>query len=201
MRQLRELADESRGVGPDEVRERDGAGQPFAGVHREHPGERVGGDRRPPHPVEGFFDAGLLVDTGEVRAHQAARRRRVVSEERPHPPTLHGRQAFQHRLTPLLRERADEVGRVVGLHPRDQLGHLRVGSVFEKLDLVERLELLEDVGLELGIVSALGSRYPDRRRSFHRLAPRGRSAERAAQVVDASDPTSVLRPQLTSRHE
>ena len=56
-----------------------------------------------------------------------------------------------HVLAPLLGQLQHEVGGVVRLHPREQLRDLRVGPVLDELELVAVLELLEDVGLELGV--------------------------------------------------
>ena len=49
-------------------------------------------------------------------------------------------------------ELGEEVGGVVGLHPRDQVGDLVVVAVFGELELVLVAELFEEVGFELGVV-------------------------------------------------
>ena len=74
-------------------------------------------------------------------------------------------------LAAILVELADDVGGVVGCHPREDLRDLLVGAVLEELALVLVVELLEDVGLELTVVVA------DRLDDLLTLVPRGRLHE------------------------
>ena len=60
-------------------------------------------------------------------------------------------QALEDRQAALLVDLVDEVGRVVGLHAREQSRGLDVAARLEELELVRRVELLEDVGLELAV--------------------------------------------------
>ena len=67
------------------------------------------------------------------------------------------RRAWKGERSPITSSRrssgscSDEVGGVVGLHAREQRGDLLVAAVLDELELVAVLELLEDVGLELGV--------------------------------------------------
>ncbi len=58
---------------------------------------------------------------------------------------------LEDRQTALLVDLVDQVGGVVGLHAREQARGLGVGAALEELELVGRVELLEDVGLELAV--------------------------------------------------
>ena len=60
-------------------------------------------------------------------------------------------QQREQPLTALLLELADHVGRIVGGHPREDLGDLLVGAILEELTLVLVVELLEDIRLELTV--------------------------------------------------
>ena len=67
-------------------------------------------------------------------------------------PALHGRQQLDDAVAALLVELGEQVDGVVGLHAREHRGDLLVGPVLEQLAGARVLELLEQVGLELGIV-------------------------------------------------
>ena len=56
------------------------------------------------------------------------------------------------RPTPFLVELGEQIDRIVGLHPREHRRDLLVGAVLEQLPGARVLELLEQVGLELGVV-------------------------------------------------
>ena len=107
----------------------------------------------------------------EVGAHQPAGLRRVVAEQRSHLDAMADGQQREHRLAPLLVELADDVGGVVGRHPREDLRDLGVGAILEELALVLVVELLEHVGLELAVVVADGLD------DLFALVPRGRLDE------------------------
>ena len=98
----------------------------------------------------------MLGEQHEVGAHQPAGLGGVVAEQGAHLHPLADRQQREHRLAALLVELADDVGGVVGSHPREDLGDLLVGAVLEELALVVVVELLEHVGLELAVVVADG---------------------------------------------
>ncbi len=115
-----------------------------------------GGTELVAHSLERLLDGGLLVDGHEVGAHEAAGLGGVVPEQRAHLGALGRGQEHQHRLAARLIELGDEVGGVVGRHAREDLRHLLVGALLEKLDLVVVVELLEDVCLQLAIVVADG---------------------------------------------
>ncbi len=53
----------------------------------------------------------------------------------------------------VLVELDDEVGGVVGGHGGEQTGRLGVGAATHELDLMLRVELFEDVGLELTVLT------------------------------------------------
>ncbi len=77
----------------------------------------------------------------------------VVAEQCAHAPPLHEREQANDLVAALLRQLAHEVGRVVGLHAREHFRHVGVGALLDELLLVIRLELLEDIRLELGVAA------------------------------------------------
>ena len=120
-------------------------------VHPVDPGERLGRQRRPSDALECLLPRRIGVDADELGAHEPARRGGVVAEQRPQAASLEGGEETDHVLAPFLGKLEDEVGGVVGLHAGEQRGDLLVAPVLDELELVAVLELLEDVGLELGI--------------------------------------------------
>ena len=90
-------------------------------------------------------------DRHEVGAHQSAGAALSIAEQRAHLGLLRRREQRQDRRTSRLIELGDQVGGVVGTHLGEHRGRFRVGFVAEKLNLVLGVQLLEDIGLELGI--------------------------------------------------
>src|SRR5581483_3873871 len=78
---------------------------------------------------------------------------RRVAEQRAHPPALDARQQVYDRLPAFVRQLEQEVNRIVRLHPGEQGGDVLVPAILEELALMLRLELLEEVGLEIGIAA------------------------------------------------
>jgi len=60
-------------------------------------------------------------------------------------------QTFENRETTVLVDLADEVGRVVGLHAREQSRGVGVATSLEELDLVGGVQFFEDIGLEFTV--------------------------------------------------
>ena len=93
----------------------------------------------------------MLGHREEVHPHQAAGAGRVEAHQREHLGPLAGRQQVEHGLPATLRQFGDRVGGVVGPHPVEHLGDLRVGPRAEQPGRQVLVEFFEDVGLELGV--------------------------------------------------
>ena len=95
-------------------------------VDHEDPGEGVAGGGGPSDAVERLCLGRLRVDGDELGAHQAAGGHRLVAEQRSEAPLLDEWEELEDVVAPFFVELGDEVGGVVGLHPGDELGDLRV---------------------------------------------------------------------------
>jgi len=75
----------------------------------------------------------------------------MVLEQRMHSLALRGRQKVEHGQAPVLIELIQQIGSIIGRHPGQQGRRFLIRSIFEKLLLVRRIELLEDVGRQFWI--------------------------------------------------
>ena len=96
----------------------------------------------------------MAVHAHVLGAHQPARLRRVIPQQRPDLRALADRQRVQQRFAALLIELGDQIRRVIGSHPRHHHRDVHVGALADELDLVLVVELLEHIGLELAVVAA-----------------------------------------------
>src|SRR5579883_622018 len=141
------------GEGLDEPHRRDRADDPAVGGGGEDDVESLGGRLAGVHGGHRVTDGGGLGERHEVGGRESPGRRRVVAQEGAYLAALRLGQEVEDGEPALLVHLRYEVGRIVGRHRGQQASRVGVAAIAHELDLVLRIELLEDVRLELAVLS------------------------------------------------
>jgi hypothetical protein len=137
-------------VGAEQLDERHGTGE-VSVVEQEHVGGDLGQDVCSAHRGERIAHGCIGRDRHEVGTHESPGAALSITQQCANLRLLRRWQERKNRSASGLIELGDEVGRIVRTHLGEHCSRLGVGFVAEKLNLVLGIQLLEDIGLELGI--------------------------------------------------